>query len=277
MEKPSYLKWLIEEDGVVLDNGERLKCYKLDYSDEEEILDSWAVHLRRHYISDIELAESCEELEMTPEEYLKQNVIPQKGDNMMVGTARSNGISEILFLDLLEFVYNFEVPRCRMDNMSGKTVSEHGTDVIGYKFFNEDKTPDTKDKLVTVEVKAELTKTTPKVIEKAVIDANKDEFRIAQSLDYMRKKLKRMDKKEQSKDMVRFLKKSSVDYILENIAAGMSSLEELPESVIDGSKKRIIPEIVGDELRLKGNAAIYYIHGKRLMELAHNIYDRCVK
>ena len=72
---------------------------------------------RRHYISDKELAESCDDLEMTPEEYLKQNVIPQKGEDRMAGTARSNGISEILFSDLLEFVYDLEVPRCRMDNM----------------------------------------------------------------------------------------------------------------------------------------------------------------
>ena len=32
MERPSYLTWLIEEDGVILDNGEPIKCYKLDYT-----------------------------------------------------------------------------------------------------------------------------------------------------------------------------------------------------------------------------------------------------
>lgn len=277
MERPEYLKWLIEEDGVVLDNGEPIKCYKLDYTDDEEIVDAWAVHIRRHYISDKELEESCNELDMTPEEYLKQNVIPQKGEDKMVGTARSNGISEILFSDLLEFVHGLEVPRCRMDNMSGKTVSEHGTDVIGYKFSNPDKIPDVKDRLVTLEVKAGLTQTTTEVIEKAVIDANKDEYRLAQSLDYMRKKLKRMNRQDEAKDILRFQKKNKVDYKLENYAAGMSSLEKIPEKVVDEVKTKIIPEIVGDELRLKGDAAIYYIHGKKLMDLAHKIYDRCVK
>ena len=45
MERPTYLTWLIKEDGVFLDNGERIKCYKLDYTDDEEIVDAWAVHL----------------------------------------------------------------------------------------------------------------------------------------------------------------------------------------------------------------------------------------
>lgn len=277
MERPSYLTWLIEEKGVALDNGEVIQCYKLDYSDDDETLNAWAIHLRRHYISDEELIESCGELEISPEEYLKQFVIPQKGKDRMAGTARSNGISEILFSDLLEFIYGLEVPRCRMDNMSGSTVSEHGTDVIGYKFHNPDKTPDTKDRLVTVEVKARLTQNTAKVIEKAVIDANKDEYRMAQSLDYMRKKLKRMNKQDEAKDILRFQKKTKIDYQLENYAAGMSSLEEIPEQQRDGNKIRIIPEIDGENLRIKGDAGIYYVHGKCLMELAHKIYDRCVR
>ena len=266
MERPSYLTWLIEEKGVMLDNGELIQCYKLDYSDDDETLNAWAVHLRRHYISDKELIESCEELEISPEEYLKQFVIPQRGKDKMAGTARSNGISEILFSDLLEFIYGLEVPRCRMDNMSGPTVSEHGTDVIGYKFHNADKTPDIKDRLVTVEVKAGLTQNTAKVIEKAVIDANKDEYRLAQSLDYMRKKLKRMNKQDEAEDILRFQKKTTVDYKLENYAAGMSSLEEIPERKCDGNKIKIIPEIDGADLRIKGAAGIYYVHGKRLMQ-----------
>ncbi len=277
MERPSYLTWLIEEKGVILDNGEPIRCYRLDYSDDDEILNAWAVHLRRHYISDEELAKTCEELELSSEEYLKQFIIPQRGKDKMAGTARSNGISEILFSDLLEFIYGFEVPRCRMDNMSGPTVSEHGTDVIGYKFHNSDKTPNTNDRLVTVEVKAGLTQKTTEVIEKAVIDANKDEYRLAQSLDYIRRKLERMDRLDESKDVLRFQKKTKVDYKVENYAAGMSSLEEIPVLELDGNKTKIIPEIVGDDLRLKGDAGIYYVHGKSLMELAHKIYDRCVK
>ena len=128
-----------------------------------------------------------------------------------------------------------------------------------------------------MEVKAGLTQTNAEVIEKAVEDAKKDEYRLAQSLDYMRKKLKRMNKQDEAKDILRFQKKNKFDYKVENYAAGMSSLEEIPEKVVDETKAKIIPEIVGDELRLKGDASIYYVHGKKLMDLAHKIYDRCVR
>lgn len=132
---------MIEEDGVVLDNGEPIKCYKLDYTDDKEIIDAWTIHIRKHYVSDEEFAESCDELDMASEEYLRLNVNPQKGEDKMSGTARSNGISEILFSDLLDFAHDFEMPHCGINNMSEKTVSEHGTDVIGYKFNNPDKKP----------------------------------------------------------------------------------------------------------------------------------------
>ena len=84
-------------------------------------------------------------------------------------------------------------------------------------------------------------------------------------------------KQDEAKDILRFQKKNKFDYKVENYAAGMSSLEEIPEKVVDETKAKIIPEIVGDELRLKGDASIYYVHGKKLMDLAHKIYDRCVR
>ena len=74
MERPSYLMWLIEEDGVILDNGKAIKCYKLDYSDDEKTLDAWAVHIRRHYISDADLEESCNEI-------IKQLMYLEQTDN----------------------------------------------------------------------------------------------------------------------------------------------------------------------------------------------------
>ena len=86
-----------------------------------------------------------------------------------------------------------------------------------------------------------------------------------------------MNKQAEAEDILRFQKKTKYDYQLENYAAGMSSLEEIPEQKVDGNEMKIIPEIVGEDLRLKGDAGIYYVHGKSLMELAHNIYDRCVR
>ena len=81
---------------------------------------------------------------LTVEEYLRQYVIPQKGEPFGP-TARSNDISEILFADLFEFILNYEVPRCKQHNRSGKKESEHGTDIIAYRFFADGKAPHKND------------------------------------------------------------------------------------------------------------------------------------
>ena len=55
MEKPQYIDWIVEETGIVIKDDIPLKCYKIDYKDDESILDDWALHIRRNYIEDTEL------------------------------------------------------------------------------------------------------------------------------------------------------------------------------------------------------------------------------
>ena len=110
MDRPQYLNWIVKEDGVVFEDQQPLNCYRLSYEIDEDILSDWALHIRRHYVPDDELEEDAFLNELTVEEYLRQYIIPQKGENFGP-TARSNDISEILFADLFEFVLNYEVPR----------------------------------------------------------------------------------------------------------------------------------------------------------------------
>ena len=153
MNRPQYINWIVKEDGVVVEDQQPLNCYKLSYEIDDAILDDWALHIRRHYVPDDELREDSALHRLTVEEYLRQYVIPQKGEPFGP-TARSNDISEVLFADLFEFVLNYEVPRCKQYNRSGKNESEHGTDVIAYRFYTERKEPNKNDELVAVEVKA---------------------------------------------------------------------------------------------------------------------------
>lgn len=278
MMQPDYLKWLIKEKDVIFDNGKSLLCYEIDYDGEDAILEDWALHIRRHYISDEDLEEECEELNMPVEDYLNKYIIPQKTDSMG-GTARSNSISEILFSDLLEFVYNYEVPRFRQYNMSGKTLSEHGTDIIGYKFHNSDKKPSEKDKLMAVEVKAQLTSKSTDLIKDALLDSAKDEYRVSITLNYMRRKLRMLGQIREADDVLRFQKKTKdgFNYKLGYIGAGISSLDVIPEKNINGKTMKVIPDIEGDKLQIKTGTAIFYVHGKKLMDLAHEVYERCKK
>lgn len=137
MEKPQYIDWIVEETGIVIKDDIPLKCYKIDYKDDESILDDWALHIRRNYIEDTELKEDADDNAMTVEQYLHDYVIPQKGEELGA-TVRSADITEILISDLLEFVHQYSVPRYKLKNRSGKNNSQQGTDVIAYKYKNED-------------------------------------------------------------------------------------------------------------------------------------------
>ena len=185
MEKPQYIDWIVEETGIVIKDDIPLKCYKIDYKDDESILDDWALHIRRNYIEDTELKEDADDNAMTVEQYLHDYVIPQKGEELGA-TVRSADITEILISDLLEFVHQYSVPRYKLKNRSGKNNSQQGTDVIAYKYKNEDKTPNDKDELVAAEVKATLSNMEYTPIKNAIIDSRKDEHRLARSVNYCR-------------------------------------------------------------------------------------------
>lgn len=215
-----------------------------------------------------ELKEDADDNAMTIEQYLHDYVIPQKGEELGA-TVRSADITEILISDLLEFVHHYSVPRYKLKNRSGKNNSQQGTDVIAYKYKNEDKTPNDKDELVAAEVKATLSNMEYTPIKNAIIDSRKDEHRLARTVNYCRKRLKELGKIEEAEEVKRFLFKPDNNYRIIYVAAGVSSRESVDDAIeLDFS---------GEELEIRKNELIFYVHGKKLMELAHNIYQRCCK
>ena len=268
MERPSYIDWIVEETGITIKDGIPIKCYKIDYKDDEAIFDEWALHIRRNYIEDEDLLLDAEINGMSIEQYLRERIIPQR-DEPLGPTARSGDIAEIIFCDLLEFLFNYSVPRYKQKNRSGKNNSEHGTDVIGYKFFDKNKKPNEKDELIAAEIKALLTKRDYSPLEKAITESKKDEQRLARTIDYCRKRLKEFGNIEQSDEVARFLLKPDNNYKLTYSAAGFSSRQTV-ESEIELT-------VSGEELQISSKQKIFYIHGKSLMDLAHKIYERCKK
>ncbi len=268
MNRPMYIPWIVREDGVVFEDNYPLNCYKLAYEINDEVLDDWALHIRRHYVTDEDLEQDIRLHKLSPEEYLRQFVIPQKGEKFGP-TARSNDITEILFADLFEFVLGYDVPRCKQYNRSGKNESEHGTDVIAYRFFADDRHPNKKDELVAAEVKALLSSTNAcKPICDAITDSKKDEVRISHTLDYYRKKLRMMGKNCESKDIARFQQKTEYPYKTAYVAAAISSMPTVNKNVIVGIK--------GADLKLRTDQSVYYVHGADLMTLTHQIFERCI-
>lgn len=269
MDMPHYIKWFVNERSTCLEDGVPISCYKLDYTIDNALFDEWALHIRRHYESDNELKESIAIMKMSAEEYLKTYVIPQKSDPFGP-TARSNDFTEIMISDLIEFVNGYTVSCCKQDNRSGKTNSEHGTDILAYKFANLNRTPNAKDELLAIEVKAGLTSDNYEPINKAVTDSQKyDDVRYAHTLNFYRKSLRYKQQYQQADEISRFQKKSEHDFILTFIAAAVISREDIPTNTIIG--------IRGKNLALRNNDKIFLVHGKKLMTLAHQIYERCIK
>lgn len=268
MNKPQYINWLIEENEIKIKNNIPIKCYKINYEENEDILNDWALHIRRNYIEDEELRESASINEMPVEKYLYEYIIPQKHEHLG-SAARSADITEILVADLLEFIFNYSVPRYKLINRSGKNNSQQGTDVIAYNYKNADKSPNNKDELIAAEVKARLSIEEYTPLENAIKDSKKDQIRLARTIDYCRKRLKELGKAQEAEEITRFLQKPDNNYKLIFAAVGISSYENV-DKVIELS-------VSGEELEIKKDDKIFYIHGKDLMRLAHNIYERCNK
>ena len=269
MASPKYVNWLIEESSVMFEDGIPLTCYCLDYKMDDDVYCDWAHHIRRHYESDEELRESLETTQMSVEEYLRTYIVPQKDDGFG-STSRSNDFTEIMISDLLEFVKGYTVPRCKQRNRSGKTQSEHGTDILAYRYAKGYQTPSSKDELLAVEVKAGLSSDDYAPIGTAVADSHKyDEVRHSHTLNYYRKKLKSINNIQQANEISRFQQKSEHDYIITYIASAIISRKSISKNVILGVR--------GDNLELRQNNKVFLVHGHKLMELAHEIYERCVK
>jgi hypothetical protein len=156
LNQPKYINWFVKENNITFEDGIPITCYRLDYKIDEDAFREWAIHIRQHYESDDELKESLIDTNMSVENYLRSNVIPQISDPFGP-VSRSNDFTEIMISDLIEFVHGYIAPRCKQHNRSGKTQSEHGSDILAYKFIKSEKLPSVKDELLVIEVKGELT------------------------------------------------------------------------------------------------------------------------
>lgn len=265
---PKYIDWCVEETNVTLEDGAPIVSYKLDYEIIDDVCDELALHIRQHYESDDELVKSLADTKLQIEEYLRHFVVPQK-DDPFGPTARSNDFTEIMVSDLLEFVHEYTVPRCKQRNRSGKNQSEHGTDILAYRYAISPQRPSIEDELLAVEVKAGLSSSKYDPIVDAVVDSHKyDEVRHALTLNFYRKHLRHLND-EQAKEIARFQQKSEYDFIITYVGAAVISREEIDDDIVIGIK--------GEDLKLQKNNKVFLVHGKRLMDLAHEIFERCVK
>ena len=264
--RPKYINWIIKEDGVLFKDGIPLSCYKIEYDiTNEDVLNEWAEHIRKHYILDKDLESSIKTLHQTKKEHLENYIIPQKNHSMGPQTI-SGEFAEILIYDFIEHILDYFSLRGRHWGKSTPEQSVTGSDVLGIKMNDE---PSENDELIIVEVKAKLSSCDYSVLENAKKDSDKDSFRHSLSLNYLRLKYESKGYNDLAKKVARFQEPTSHKYKTIYGASGITSIENLKDNRIN--------EINGKDLNIQINNMIFFLHGKDLMNLAYDLYGRIIK
>ena len=265
--KPQYVGWIIKEKGIVFEDKVPLISYRIDYDDtKEDILNEWADHIRKHYISDEALEESISSLHLTKKEYLSSYEIPQKCHTKGPSTISAEW-AEILVYDLIEYILDYVALRGRHWNKQKPNAPIQGSDILGAKMKKETSSSD--DELFIVEVKASLSKCDYNKLVEAKHDSEDDSFRHSISLNFMRRKYLEAHEDFLMRIAERFQQKANMPYKICYGAAAVVTQKEIEKDTITG--------INGSDLNIRVNDQIFLIHGDRLMDLAYNLYERIIK
>lgn len=249
-------------------DGKEIAVYELIIDKSDAVaLTAWAKHFREHYCLDSKIDRLRRGTGKSRADYLKDLVFPDAKDDFGPAT-RSGDFAEILIADLLESQLSYWVPRIRYADKMVRNESPKGTDVIGFRFAKGGPSqPSKKDSLIAFESKAQLTGKQPKgSLQDAVNDSVKDEFRIGESLNAIKRRLIDQDRGEEADRVERFQDGIAVPYVRESGAAAVlcsSVFTALSVGGTDCSKHENV-----DNLKL------VVVHSKEFMKLVHVLYER---
>jgi len=236
--------------------------YEYDLEDET-ILSKWAKHFRNHYCFDTEIDILREGTGLSRKDYLLKLKFPTQERGFGPGI-RSGDFSEILVADYLEYILDYWVPRTRYGNKTIRDESTKGTDLIGFKLYDENKT--IKDVLIMFEVKAQYSGIQSKPrLQDAIDDSIKDDLRKAESLNAMKQRLFDKEKTNEVKKVARFQNQVDSPYTSEYGVAALYSNEIYDKNVIISSDTSSHP--------YNSNLFLIVIKGKDMMKLVHKLYE----
>lgn len=262
--KPEYLDWLIEEKTVTTFEGKQIAIYELVIKNVEEILDSWAKHLREHYCADSEIDFLRSGFGLERNEYLKKIKFPDE-KTRPGPSVRSGDFSEILVADYVQYVLEYIVPRTRYDRKVNKNSSTMGSDLIGYKC---DKSFSSNDELIVFEVKAAASESSPSSVaqlQKAINDSDKDVLRLGESLNAVAQRLIDRNDYEEANRVARFQNFPDNPYRRIYAAAAVHSNKSYSQAVL---------QKVSTMKHTDPNLSLIVIRCDRLMSFIHKMYRR---
>ncbi len=262
--KKKFGTWLTQEETIQTANGQVVQVFSFDYNlADEEAMSAWAKHFRNHYCPDNKIDILRSGTGLSKKDYLLNIKFPDR--SIVPGpSVRSGDFSEILISDYFEYILNFWVPRTRYSNKINRNSSPMGSDIIGFKLFDSNET--SEDILAVIEAKASYANTTKNRLQKAIDDSQKDNIRIAESLNAMKQRYIETNNIENAKRVERFENLSDKPYTMFYGAAALFSNETYNEEFarISDTSNHIDPY----------HLMLIVVKGNNMMSLVHELYRR---
>jgi hypothetical protein len=263
---PAHLKWLHNtNERLKTIDGKVVLVWELCYEIDEEVISTWAKHLRIHYCFDEEIDQLRDGTGLSRAEYLERYIFPDGADGFGPGI-RAGDFGEILVADFLEYIRNYWVPRTRYNKKEIPNESTKGCDVIGFKVLHSG-VESPEDVLATFEVKTQFSGNKAKTrLQDAVDDSGKDPTRVGDSLNAIKRRLLSLQKTDEAKRVSRFQNLADHPYREVNGAAALFSSEVYDPNLIQSTDCHNHVN--------SSNLALLIIRGDGFMNLVHELYRR---
>lgn len=259
-------QWLNKIANISTDERRTIECYELRHQQDQIILSAWAKHFREQYCPDSVIDDLRAGTNLSRKEYLLQMIFPDQ-TQVPGPSIRAGDFGELLVADYLEFTLSYWVPRVRMESKAVRNESVKGCDVIGLRFQNFNGPDSPNDELAIYECKAGMTLTNENRLQSAIDDSFKDQLRKAESLNFIKRRLK--EKQDQQwRKVERFQNPEDHPYIEINGAVAIFSSNVFTQwnDSISATSVNNHPNAT----RLK----LLVIHGMDLMTFVHALYAR---
>ncbi len=270
---PEHITWLVEANNAAATaDGVSARIWEFNHEENPEVLSKWAKHFRNHYCSDDEI--DFMQVGESRSDYLNDMKFPTQSGGLGP-SIRAGDFGEILVADLIEWLLGFWVPRVRWGSKVIRNESPKGSDVIGFQFFNENDSSD-KDILAIFEAKTKFSKSGNNKLQDAINDSAKDHLRIAESLNFIKQKLREKGKLEEGARVERF--QSPIDNPYRNMFGAAALIDtafeteanlltaNAHETPCPKNKTALVPHPNLDDLQ------VVVIKGSNMMQLVHKLY-----
>jgi hypothetical protein len=223
---------------------------------------AWAKHFRNHYCFDTEIDFFRDGTGFERADFLENYKFPTTTRGFGPGI-RAGDFGEILVADYLEYELKYWVPRTRYGNKVIRDESTKGTDLIGFKLFDNKET--SKDILTLFEVKTQFSgsKANPR-LQDAVDGSVKDELRKAESLNAIKQRLFDKGKTNEAKSVARFQNPLDKPFTEHYGAAALFCASVYDELAIKSTKTSGHPS--------KSHLFLIVIYAKDFMKLVNKLY-----